>query len=97
MIDTTDTSITRTYTLTLIVINDVCTPSMDIDGISIADPLEYVIGDSALTITGLENYSNGDCEDYFDVKIMASGGSWEYDANIEWITKINSGRTFTNV
>ena len=48
MTDTVDTSITRTYTLTLIVINDVCTPAIDIQGISITDPLEYVIGDSAL-------------------------------------------------
>ena len=30
MTDSVDTSLTRTYTLTLIVINDVCTPDVDI-------------------------------------------------------------------
>ena len=77
MTDTADTSITRTYTLTLIVINDVCTPDIDISGISIPGGLEYVIGDSALSITGLENYSIGDCEDYVNLSsARVDGGTW---------------------
>ena len=95
MTDSVDTSLTRTYTLTLIVINDVCTPDIDISGISITDPIEYVIGDSAITITGLENFSNGDCEDTVGVTSRISGGSKVWDA--DFLTKIESGRTFTNV
>ena len=62
MTDKTNSANSKTVTVNLDVINDECTPNLDIDSISINSSYDYIIGDSPLEITGLENFSCGDCE-----------------------------------
>ena len=64
MTDIVDTSATKTVEVNLSVIDDVCTPEIDVSNISLLEQYTYAIGDDALLIEGLENFSCGDCKSH---------------------------------
>ena len=62
MADIEDSSITKTVEANLRLINDACTPYVNIDNIDIQNSYTYVIGDNERELVDVADYSSGDCQ-----------------------------------
>ena len=101
MTDTSDSQIYTTYSVNLVVIEDVCSPNMLTSNLNHMQgtTYDYTIGDSALQITGLEDFSCGDCQSelILNAKVKSAGAETWIVGDTDYATLTASGRTYTAV
>jgi hypothetical protein len=101
MTDTSDSQIYATYSVNLVVIEDVCSPNMITTNLNhiAGTTYDYTIGDSALQITGLEDFTCGDCqsESILNARVKSAGVETFREGDTDYATLTASGRTYTAV
>ena len=101
MADTSNSNIVQSTTVNLVVIEDVCEPEMLTTNLNHmqGSTYDYTIGDSALQITGLEDFTCGNCESavILNAKVKSAGAETWVVGDTDYATLTASGRTYSAV